>query len=843
VLGDRYRVVGMLGKGGMGEVYRADDLKLGQPVALKFLPEELTGDPSRRARFLDEARVALKVTHPNVCRVHDIGEEDGHPYISMEYIDGEDLASLLRRIGRLPEDKAIEIARQLCAGLAAAHDQGILHRDLKPANVMLDGRGRARITDFGLAGLEQTFEGGEVRSGTPAYMSPEQLEGKEVTVRSEIYALGLVLYELFTGKQAFVGKTPGEMARLHRESAPTTPTSHVSGLDPAVESVLLRCLEKDPASRPASVAAVAASLPGGDPLAAALAAGETPSPELVAAAGESNAMSPVLALALLVVSLAVMVAAATFAASDDLMAYMTMETPPAALEDRAREVIRKLGYTEPIYSDPGDSASGFFVDSGYLNHIEEHDDSPDRWTALSRPQPSFVEFWYRQTPGYYFPSPAPGSIAPPRVARFNPVPIEAGEITVGLDLSGRLTFFAVPTKRWTPEPPPTGEPDWSPLFELAGIDIAGFEPVEPRYHRWSAPDQRAAWIGRLPEVPDIEVVIEAAMHDGRFVNLQLLWPWHLETYHRDPEHWGLSTNDKVGGGIFFTILALGALIARRNLKRDRADRRGALRLVVAAAVLGFFIEYLRTHPSLNWNPNFVFFALGSTLMIAAVAGMFYVALEPYARRIWPTILLSWSRLVGGDTVRWRDPAVGRSIIAGIVGAAVYALLVALHDVVSTWVLGGPVKPPLSLPNMTQRTAISGILEAVQGGMIGACLWTFVLVLARFLMRRGWLAAVVVVAVFGPLTGIQLVGVQASIWISIGWGVANLVLTVAVLLRFGFLAGLVMFLGNQLFRKMIVPDWSGWYAQPSITVAVALVLLAAYGYWSATAGRQLIPEEA
>ncbi len=202
MLAGRYRIVGLLGRGGMGEVYRAEDLKLGQPVALKFLSKEVTDHADRLARFHQEVRLARQVSHPNVCRVHDIAETGGQHFLSMEYIDGEDLASLLRRIGRLPSDKALELARQLCAGLAAAHDRKVLHRDLKPANVLIDGRGRAHLADFGLANLtDQRRETREV-AGTPGYMAPEQLEGREVTTRTDVYALGLVLYEMFTGKRA-----------------------------------------------------------------------------------------------------------------------------------------------------------------------------------------------------------------------------------------------------------------------------------------------------------------------------------------------------------------------------------------------------------------------------------------------------------------------------------------------------------------------------------------------------------------------------------------------------------------------------------------------------------------
>src|SRR6185436_12172095 len=169
IFAERFRIVAPLGRGGMGEVYRADDLKLGQTVALKLLPDHLAADPARLAQFHNEVRVARTISHRNVCRTYDIGDADGQPFITMEYVDGEDLASLLRRIGRFPQDKAVEVARQICAGLAAAHDRGVLHRDLKPANVMIDGRGTARLTDFGLAALVEDARNLDALEGTPAY--------------------------------------------------------------------------------------------------------------------------------------------------------------------------------------------------------------------------------------------------------------------------------------------------------------------------------------------------------------------------------------------------------------------------------------------------------------------------------------------------------------------------------------------------------------------------------------------------------------------------------------------------------------------------------------------------
>jgi len=346
MLAGRYRIVGLLGRGGMGEVYRAEDLKLGQPVALKFLPKNVTHRADRLARFHQEVRLARQVSHPNVCRVHDIGEVDGQHFLSMEYIDGEDLASLLRRIGRLPSDKALELARQLCAGLAAAHDRGVLHRDLKPANVLIDGRGRARIVDFGLANLTDEGRDAPEIAGTLGYMAPEQQEGGAATTRTDVYAMGLVLYEMFTGKPALTVGGAHLGVRAQSNAPPANPSTHIPDLDPAIERVILRCLERDPARRPPSAIAVAAALPGGDPLAAAIAAGETPSPDMVAAAGEPGALSPAIGAVCFGAVLIGLFLLAPLMRDVNLIGMTKIELGPQALAERAHTVLRNLGYAD-----------------------------------------------------------------------------------------------------------------------------------------------------------------------------------------------------------------------------------------------------------------------------------------------------------------------------------------------------------------------------------------------------------------------------------------------------------------------------------------------------------------
>src|SRR5215813_6326761 len=518
VLEGRYRIVALAGRGGMGEVYRAEDLKLSQTVAIKFLPERLSQDAAALQRFHSEVRIARQVSHPNVCRVFDVGEVDGITFLTMEFVDGEDLASLLRRIGRLPQDKAIEVARQICAGLAAAHDKGVIHRDLKPANIMLDGLGKVRINDFGLAGIAATIQGAEVRAGTPAYMAPEQLEGSEVTVKSDIYALGLVLYEILTGKRAFEAATLPELMRKRNQLEITKPSTLVRDLDPILEQVILRCLNRDPANRPSTALQVAAALPGGDPLAAALAAGETPSPEMVAAAGEDVGYSRRSATALLgafLIGIALYLGAEFKGSGLDKLA---LENSREVLEKKAREIIAKLGYE----ARPNDKASGFDYDDDLIEYTTKNEKPQPDWDRNFAHPASLFQYWYRQSQR---PMLATEFGLLPGVVGENEPPIAVpGMIKVRLDAEGRLLdLIAVPPQKEA-SPRSNAPPNWAPLFEAAQLDFQKLHAVEPEWTANVAMDVRAAWEGTWPGT-ERALRVEAASFHGKPVFFSLIGPW------------------------------------------------------------------------------------------------------------------------------------------------------------------------------------------------------------------------------------------------------------------------------------------------------------------------------
>ena len=459
VIADRYRIGRLLGRGGMGDVYLAEDLILNQEVALKFLASAHANDTAR-GRFRNEVRVARQVSHPNVCRVYDVGMFGGRHFLSMEYIDGEDLSALMRRAGGVPENTAIELTRKICAGLHAAHDRGVLHRDLKPANIMIDRRGQPHITDFGIASLAHDVPSSDLRSGTPAYMAPEQKAGLGVTARSDLYSLGMVLRQMFAG------------------IAPEEPSSNQPGMgdvDPGVQRIILRCLEEDPRRRPRSALEVAMALPGGDPIAAAMAAGATPTPEAVAASERMEGLSIRAATLCLIAIVVAAIVTTMFSHNSRLLRIAPLDISAPDLANRAEEMLRGLGYvTAPVAR-----AYGFeCCDSAALREANRLDAS-ERDAALARHRPPIVTFWYRQHQEMLFEDlgrrrlgALPYSLG---LSYDQPANDAPGMVRLKLDAKGRLlSLEARPVQETSSTVPPAAEAVWLALFHAAGLEVARF---------------------------------------------------------------------------------------------------------------------------------------------------------------------------------------------------------------------------------------------------------------------------------------------------------------------------------------------------------------------------------
>jgi predicted Ser/Thr protein kinase len=832
LLAGRYRIIALLGRGGMGEVYRADDLTLGQPVALKFLPEEASKDETLLERFRNEVRLSRRVSHPNVCRVYDVGEVDGHTFFTMEYVDGEDLASLLRRIGRLPADKALEIARQLCAGLAAAHAKGVLHRDLKPANIMLDGRGQVVVTDFGLAGLVDQIPGSDVRSGTPAYMAPEQLEGKEVNTKSDIYSLGLVLYEIFTGKRAFSVESLPELVRARSESAPSKPSTLVKDLDPAVERVILRCLEPDPANRMNSAMSVAAALPGGDPLAAALAAGETPSPQMVAAAGETTGLAPRTAILCLAAAIVGLGWVSYFAIKTSGMGKLGLEQSPEVLMHKAKEIVSQLGYADK----PADSAIDFSYDNDFLTYVEKNDKPRPHWDEVLSDRPAPLQFLYRQSPQYMMGTDFHDlSLTPGIVTDDDPPPILSGMVNLTMDPRGRLTFFqAIPPQVQSEDAGTHAQAvDWNLLFREAGLDAAQFKPTEPLWTSLVASDTRAAWTGTWPGTGR-PLRIEGAAFEGKPVFFRLIGPWTRPQRMKPdpPTTAGQRAGQLLLLAMILSVVAGAALLARRNYVRGRGDRRGAFRLACVLFATVIALWFCRGHmvPALEIMFPFTM-AISTALFFAGLIWVLYLSLEPYVRRHWPQALVSWSRVVMG---RLRDPLVGRDVLFGVILGVVWMLIFEVAQLL-TMGKGGP--PQFFSVNylLGGRHVLGAFFYQIPDSIEATLLFFFLLFVLRVLLRKEWLAAVVFVAVWVTLKtlGSDYPWIEGSAYALLYGGAA------IVVFRVGFVTlGIGIFTTELLSNVPLTLDFSAWYLSSAWLPLLALGALAVWGFYNSLAGQKL-----
>jgi hypothetical protein len=831
IIAGRYRLVASLGRGGMGEVYRADDLTLDHPVALKFLAAASGQTASDLALFHNELRTARQVSHKNVCRLYDLGEADGRRFLTMEYVDGEDLASLLRRIGRIPQDKAIELARQLCAGLAAAHERGVLHRDLKPANVMIDGDGNVRITDFGLA-VAAAGSADAALAGTPQYMAPEQLNGQPASVKSDIYALGLVLFEIFTGRRAYDAKTLTDLVQLHKSGVAVTPSSIVRDLDPAVERIVMRCLDRDPDRRPASALVVAAALPGANPLAEALAAGETPSPELLVAAGEADAVPASIGLAIVLLVLGGLLASVPLAMRGSLTRLGALEKPPAVLVDRAEQVLAAVGYTEPHV----DTAYGFSFNNAYLTWIARTDPSPRRWAVLANGTPSAVVFWYRTSP-----RPMMSTAIPFAVTVLDPPSRETDARLVEIDARGRLIQFRSTPIQYDPNPLPAGTPPWRALFDAAGLTMPAFRSVSPQWAPPDFADTRAAWEGPLDGRPDVTIRVEAAMYRNRAVYFVVLGPWNQATRMLSGQ---LPRFQSVLSLIYriaiIALLVVAVILARRNARSGRADMRGATRFAVFAGSTFLAGAIVGGHHVTNVTTEYsaLALALEEATWQSIVLWTVYLALEPYGRKFWPDMLLGWSRLLSGHV---RDARVGREVLAGTAFGMAFVYVYAARTLLPP-LLGYPAPRP---GFGTGTDVLLGHAAFVHLGLLlvfrelgVALLTTLVFVVCRLLTRRTSAAiALGMVVMFYAWSAIG--AALAYWWVEVMFELAAVTILAVVTIRFGLLASAVALFVAALGETVpLTFDAAHWSAVGSNWAMAVITLLVCFGFYASRAGQPL-----
>lgn len=803
-VGHRYEILELIGSGGMGEIYRAQDHSLGTEVALKSLRRRQA--PGGRQGLVREVRLAREITHPAVCRVHDLIEDGGELLLSMEYVRGEDLGKLLRRVGRLPPERALALARQLSSGLAAAHAKKVLHRDLKPGNVLIDESGDVRIADFGIASSPEDGTA-RVDSGTPEYMAPELLvPGAKATESSDLYSLGLVLYELTTGVRPFE-RAAVDGGRLFRRSAPVRPLRLVPGIDPGLERAISLSLEPDPADRPESALALTALLPGAHPLELAAEIGVTPSPRVVAAAptGPLARLRLSWLWVMLIPLLIVLVLASDRSARLDRAG---VTKAPAALADRADEMLRGFGYESP--------AGG--PRFGYLHHPQ------------SRTPDESLLFWYR-LPVERWLADSTRALLLARPGNLSPAPA-VGRLVALLDQKGHLVHLtADPTP---PELAPAPEPDWEAVLRLAGLSSNQLETVAPGPLATHA-DAGRAWRRRSADFPGSRV--EAASLSGRLVYFA-----RDATSHPSPapDQRPAAPSILSSAAILVAVaLLIAALpLAYLNLRKGRGDRRGANRLVIAmltALALSLLLTGVAPAHPLDGRAETLSIWLTAALLHGPWLWFGYLAVEPFARRVWPQTLIGWSRLLSG---RFGDSAVGRSLLLGVVAGSCLALLDFARGRLGAWAGGAPRwDAAQALVSSTDArhmmaTALAGLPLIVYNAILALLL----LVLLRRITRSPTWAVAGFVAIWGVL--VALASGSPLVLSLVLVGLPSAAIFALLLVRYGLLTFVVAWYTANLTRLYpITSEMDRWYAPATLFVLALIAGVAALGTWSAGRARR------
>jgi serine/threonine-protein kinase len=586
---------------------------------------------------------------------------------------------------------------------------------------------------------------------------------------------------------------------------------------------------------------VAASLPGGDPLAAALAAGETPSPELVAASGDSGWLSPVVAgscLAALAIVLAILVLTGE---RYNFVARAPLDKGPAVLKDRAQEIIRHLGYDET----PADTAFGFQTEKDELDYISQQELPPgerDRWELLSTTPWTGITFWYRESPGPLFANGfwRPGGFNWGRVGYWEPWWHTPGMVGVRLHPQGGLRSFQAlpPVTRIVDSEQITGDEQWSKWFPKVyiGFDLDELSPATWRQTPFFAFDRWQAWEGTWPD-SDQPLYVMAAAYQGKPVYFEIVHPTRGPRQPGKNEDAG-AQSATLGGRINelvrnlnVTVLFLlavqtgAALLALRNLRLGRGDRRGALRLATFVFVVNMVVWlFMANHTNglMEWSTLSI--GLATALYYSAVfIWLFYIAIEPFVRRDWPELLVSWARLLDG---RWQDPRVGRDLLAG---ALVGSLVVAMEVARTAFGIESNRLDRYAVELLTgSRHVIAATLVLVTSAVANGMTATVLLLLLRSLVRNRGLAASLLVIVLTIFLSLQS-GLPLKGWV---FALFQTALFVSFAVRFGLLSSIAAwFTYAVLTIHPITADSSAFYFGNGMLMIAVVVAVGLYGWYT------------
>jgi serine/threonine-protein kinase len=604
----------------------------------------------------------------------------------------------------------------------------------------------------------------------------------------------------------------------------------VKDLNPVIERVILRCLETEPSARPATVLSVAAAMPGGDPLAAALAAGETPSPQMVAASGETAGLRPRVAVACLAGVLLALSVVTYLGIHYSGLGKMRLELTPEVLAQKAREIVTRLGYPER----PADSAFGLHYDSDFQQYVEKNDKPHPDWDAVLAARPSPLGLWYRQSPDNMVADGFRDQLLNPGiVTSSDPPTVLSGMINVRLDPQAQLTYFqAIPPQKESSNAPSATAFDWNVLFAAAGLDPAKFQKTEPAWNSLAVSDARMAWTGTWPGTTR-PLRIEAASWHGKPVFLSLIGDWTKAERAKSPDD---TTGQKVGS-ILALVLGLSSLfgavyLARRNYRQGRGDREGAFRLASVMFALEMLLWLCRGHFVPRLDIFFLFIiAISTGLFVSGTTWVLYLALEPWVRRRWPQTIISWSRLLSGQ---FRDPLVGRDILFGVMLGVVWILIFQIRYI-RMMHLGA--SPGIAQTEYLEggRAALGAWLMQVPGSILGTLQFFFLLLGLKVVLRKDWIAAMMFVAVFALPRGLT------SSYVAVELPTQILIYAIAVLIVFRF--GLVplacgIFTVNMLANVPFTSDLSAWYMTTSVLALLSVVALAGWGFYQSLGGEPL-----